>query len=194
MLRLGDGEAVAGHDDDLLRVGQLDGRVVEADLADGAAFDAGRPRRRAASPVPKPPTMMLAIERFMASAMSLVRIAPEAPTSAPAMISTGLLMTKPAIAAAVPVNELSSEMTTGMSAPPMGSTSVMPKTSAAHDHEAKQDQLKIGGQRDRACRGQHEDDEARDGHDRRQGRGHQARARERDRLGRDRGPAACRRR
>ena len=71
--------------------------------------------------------MMLAIDRFMASAMSLVRIAPEAPTSAPAMISTGLSMTKPAIAAAVPVNELSSEMTTGMSAPPMGSTIVTPK-------------------------------------------------------------------
>ena len=71
--------------------------------------------------------MMLQIERFMASAMSLVRIAPEAPTRAPAMISTGLPMTKPAIAAAVPVNEFSSEMTTGMSAPPMGSTSVMPK-------------------------------------------------------------------
>ena len=41
----------------------------------------------------------------MASAISLVRIAPEAPTRAPAMISTGLLTTKPAIAAAVPVNE-----------------------------------------------------------------------------------------
>ena len=76
----------------------------------------------AASPPPKPPTMMLAIERFMASAMSLVRMPPDAPTRAPAMISTGLSITKPAIAAAVPVNELSSEMTTGMSAPPMGRT------------------------------------------------------------------------
>ena len=67
----------------------------------------------------------------MASAINLVRMPPEAPTSAPAMIRTGLPTTKPAIAAAVPVNELSSEMTTGMSAPPMGSTSVMPKISAA---------------------------------------------------------------
>ena len=58
----------------------------------------------------------------MASAMSLVRMAPEAPTRAPAMMSTGLLMTKPDIAAAVPVNEFSRLMTTGMSAPPMGST------------------------------------------------------------------------
>ena len=74
--------------------------------------------------------MMLRIERFMASAMSLVRIAPEAPTRAPAMIRTGLSSTKPAIATAVPVNELSSEMTTGMSAPPIGSTIVTPKTQA----------------------------------------------------------------
>ena len=70
-------------------------------------------------------------ERFIASAMSLVRIAPDAPTSAPAMISTGLSMTKPAIATAVPVNELSRLMTTGMSAPPIGSVIVTPKTSAA---------------------------------------------------------------
>ena len=75
--------------------------------------------------------MMFSIERFMASAMSLVRIPPEAPTRAPAMIRTGLPMTKPAIAAAVPVNELSSEMTTGMSAPPIGRTIVTPKISPA---------------------------------------------------------------
>ena len=75
--------------------------------------------------------MMLPIDRFMASAMSLVRMPPEAPTSAPAMISTGLPITKPAMAAAVPVNEFRSEMTTGMSAPPMGSTIVTPKMSAA---------------------------------------------------------------
>ena len=83
------------------------------------------------SPPPNPPSMMLRIERFMASAMSLVRIAPDAPTRAPAMIRTGLLSTKPAIATAVPVNELSSEMTTGMSAPPIGSVIVTPKTSEA---------------------------------------------------------------
>ena len=71
--------------------------------------------------------MMFMIERFIASAMSLVRIAPDAPTSAPAMMRTGLPMTKPAIAAAVPVNELSRLMTTGMSAPPIGRTIVTPK-------------------------------------------------------------------
>ena len=81
----------------------------------------------ASSPPPKPPIMMLMTERFIASAMSLVRIAPDAPTRAPAMIRTGLSMTKPAIATAVPVNEFSSEMTTGMSAPPIGRVIVMPK-------------------------------------------------------------------
>ena len=47
------------------------------------------------------------------------------------MIRTGLSMTKPAIATAVPVNEFSSEITTGMSAPPMGSVIVTPKIRAA---------------------------------------------------------------
>ena len=66
--------------------------------------------------------MMLPTERFIASAISLVRMPPDAPTSAPAMISGVLSSTKPAIATAVPVKALSSEMTTGMSAPPIGST------------------------------------------------------------------------
>ena len=91
VLRLRDGEAVAGHDDDLLRVGELDRGVVEAErrapMPPGPAASATVP-----SPPPKPPTMMFRIERFMASAMSLVRMAPEAPTRAPAMISTGLPM------------------------------------------------------------------------------------------------------
>ena len=56
---------------------------------------------------------------------------PDAPTSAPAMISAQLPMTKPAMATAVPVNAFSSEMTTGMSAPPIGSTIVTPNASAA---------------------------------------------------------------
>ena len=37
MLRLGHRQPVAGHDDDVLGVGQLDGGVVDADLADRAA-------------------------------------------------------------------------------------------------------------------------------------------------------------
>ena len=75
--------------------------------------------------------MMFRTERFMASAMSLVRIAPDAPTRAPAMIRTGLFRTNPAIATAVPVNEFRSEITTGMSAPPIGRVIVTPKIRAA---------------------------------------------------------------
>ena len=75
--------------------------------------------------------MMLTTERFMASAMSLVRMLPDAPTSAPAMVSVAFCSTKPAIATAVPVNAFNSEMTTGMSAPPMGRTMRMPSPSAA---------------------------------------------------------------
>ena len=67
--------------------------------------------------MPNPPTMMLSTERFIAAAISRVRIVPEAPTSAPAMISVVFSSTKPAIATAVPVNAFSSEITTGMSAP-----------------------------------------------------------------------------
>ena len=75
--------------------------------------------------------MMLPIDRFIASAISLVRMPPEAPTSAPAMISAQFWMTNPAIATAVPVNALSSEITTGMSAPPIGSTISTPNASEA---------------------------------------------------------------
>ena len=50
VLGLGDGQAVAGDDDHVLGVGQLDRRVVGRDLADRAAARAGRrprcPRRR----------------------------------------------------------------------------------------------------------------------------------------------------
>ena len=82
--------------------------------------------------------MMLRIDRFIASAISLVRMPPDAPTSAPAMISAQLPMTKPAIATAVPVNAFSSEITTGMSAPPIGITIETPKISEATMHDAQQ--------------------------------------------------------
>ena len=84
--------------------------------------------------------MMFMTDRFMASAMSLVRIAPEAPTRAPEMIRTGLPSTNPAIAAAVPVNEFSRLMTTGMSAPPIGRTIVIAEDQAGQDDEAEQDE------------------------------------------------------
>ncbi len=80
---------------------------------------------------PKAPKSTLASERFIALLISWVRMAPLAPTSAPATMSTLLPSTKPVIAAAVPVKLLSMEMITGMSAPPMGSTKVTPSTIAS---------------------------------------------------------------
>ena len=74
---------------------------------------------------------MLAIERFIASAIRLVRIEPEAPTSVPPTISATLSSAMPAAAAESPVNAFSSEITTGMSAPPIGSTNMLPSTAAA---------------------------------------------------------------
>ena len=47
------------------------------------------------------------------------------------MISSVESISKPVIATATPVNELSSEITTGMSAPPIGSTKSTPSSSAA---------------------------------------------------------------
>ena len=67
----------------------------------------------------------------MARPISCVSSVPDAPTSVPAMISRSLCSTKPVAAAARPVNELSSEITTGMSAPPIGSTKSTPSSSAS---------------------------------------------------------------
>ena len=75
--------------------------------------------------------MIAGIERFIATAIRLVRIEPDAPTIMPATISAGLLSAKPVAAAERPVNAFSSEITTGMSAPPIGSTNRLPSTAAA---------------------------------------------------------------
>ena len=134
----------------------------------------GPPMATALSPVPNPPTMMLASDRFIASAISLVRMLPDAPTSAPAMISAQFPMTKPAIATAVPVNAFSSEITTGMSAPPIGSTIITPNASDASTTISSAGRL---------ARGEHERGRA----DRDDGEGHveQAAALEDDRLAAD---------
>ncbi len=66
----------------------------------------------------------------MASHMICVRISPLAPTSAPAMMSSGLSSTKPAATAASPESELSSAITTGISAPPIGVTAKNPSSAA----------------------------------------------------------------
>ena len=71
---------------------------------------------------PNPPAMMAGIDRFIALAIRLVRMVPEAPTIMPATISAVLFSARPVAAADSPVKALSSEITTGMSAPPIGST------------------------------------------------------------------------
>jgi hypothetical protein len=55
---------------------------------------------------------------------------PDAPTSMPLTIRTLFSSSKPVAAAARPVKALRSEITTGMSAPPIGKTKSTPKTSA----------------------------------------------------------------
>ena len=83
-----------------------------------------------APPPPKPPATIAGIERFIASAMRFVRIEPEAPTIIPATISAGLFSAIPVAAADRPVKAFSSEITTGMSAPPIGSTTALPSSAA----------------------------------------------------------------
>ncbi len=54
------------------------------------------------------------------------RVTPAAPTSAPATIRAMLLMARPDMATAVPVQAFNTEMTTGISAPPIGMTNTRP--------------------------------------------------------------------
>ena len=106
-----------------------------------ATSSASRPHRAAVRRPPRPPRPVctapnapkrtFASERFIARPMSIVSSVPEAPTSAPATIRTLLWSTKPAADAASPVNAFRSEITTGMSAPPIGRTKSTPKASAA---------------------------------------------------------------
>ena len=66
----------------------------------------------------------------MARHISTDRIKPENPSSVPAMISTLFDSTKPVAAAARPAYEFKSDITTGMSAEPMGITNITPNTVA----------------------------------------------------------------
>ena len=70
------------------------------------------------------------IERFIARPIFIVSKVPDAPTSMPLTISTLFSSSKPVAAAASPVNAFRSEITTGMSAPPIGSTNRIPKIAA----------------------------------------------------------------
>ncbi len=80
---------------------------------------------------PNAPKRTFATERFIARAIISVSSVPEAPTSMPATIRRLFSSSKPPSATATPVNALSSEITTGMSAPPIGSTKRTPNASDA---------------------------------------------------------------
>src|SRR5215472_13968543 len=84
----------------------------------------------AAITAPKPPNSTLVIERFMALHIKMERIKPENPSSVPAMISTLLERTKPVAAEDRPAYEFSRDITTGISADPIGITSSTPKRKA----------------------------------------------------------------
>ena len=75
---------------------------------------------------PTAPKITLAKDLFIPLHIIFVRINPDAPTRAPAMIKPLFIKTKPVAAAATPEYELSSDITTGISAPPMGIVSVIP--------------------------------------------------------------------
>ena len=64
-------------------------------------------------------------------AIRLVRMVPDAPTIIPPTISAVLFSAIPVRAADTPVNAFNNEITTGMSAPPIGSTTMFPRMAAA---------------------------------------------------------------
>ena len=76
---------------------------------------------------PNAPNKTFVTGRFIALHMSSVSSVPDEPTSVPATIIALLLIAKPSAATARPVKEFNSEITTGMSAPPMGMTIATPK-------------------------------------------------------------------
>ena len=69
------------------------------------------------------------MDLFIALAIITVKISPLAPTSDPATIRTLFNNNNPAKAAAIPEKELSKEITTGMSPPPIGRTNPIPPMS-----------------------------------------------------------------
>src|SRR4051812_6760053 len=101
--------------------------VVERTVAPSAPV--GAPAGPATT-LPNAPKMTFAIERFIALPIFIVSSVPEAPTSMPLTISTFECSTKPVAAAASPVKAFSNEITTGMSAPPIGSTNMTPNSAA----------------------------------------------------------------
>ena len=85
----------------------------------------------AATAPPNPPATIAGTDRFIALAIRLVRIDPDAPTIIPATINAVLFSAIPVAAADRPVNAFNNEITTGISAPPIGNTTMFPNTAAA---------------------------------------------------------------
>ena len=77
-------------------------------------------------PPPKDPINTFFKLRFIALHIKTVSNVPAAPTRIPPVNITLLSYKNPPHAAATPVNELSREITTGMSAPPIGRTKNTP--------------------------------------------------------------------
>ena len=78
---------------------------------------------------PNAPNSTLVNERFIARHMMIERIRPDDPSSAPAVMSSLFSSTNPIATADSPAYEFNSEITVGMSAPPIGSTSSTPNNS-----------------------------------------------------------------
>ena len=113
------------------------------------------PPAAAACSWPNAPNRTFVNDRFIAFDMFTDRMKPEAPSSAPATISSLLSSTKPIAAAERPAYELSSEITVGMSAPPMGMIIMTPKTSGITTISGKsQVWLGVIDQVGRRCRGE----------------------------------------
>ena len=81
---------------------------------------------------PKEPNKTFIKLRFIALHIKMVNKVPAAPTKIPPVSITWLSYKNPPHAAATPVKEFKREITTGISAPPMGKTNNTPyKTAAA---------------------------------------------------------------
>ncbi len=87
------------------------------------------PPAAAACSWPNAPKSTFVNERFIAFDMFTERMNPEAPSSAPATISSLLSIANPIAAAESPAYEFSSEITVGMSAPPIGMIIITPNAS-----------------------------------------------------------------
>ena len=101
--------------------------AASASVPSFTAWAAVAPAAADSATAPNAPKTTFVNERFIALLMITESRKPDAPSSAPAMIRTLFDRTKPVDAAARPAYEFRSEMTTGMSAPPIGRTRSTPR-------------------------------------------------------------------